>query len=120
MRTRPAIGTRVRIIPTDDLSRVVHRKTGTVVFHPSVDSYSIVVRLDPQEPLRPYMDKMARRFDLKFGRFKAFRRRQGDWIMDYQNVQLLKSVRTPKSPKRTPRRRGSGVSPESGTKAGGE
>lgn len=86
MKARPPIGTRVEISRSAGLSNTVHRKTGVVVAH-HVDGIALVVRLDPQSPPRPYMPPFVRRFDK--GTRLTFRRREGDWGVDYHDVREL-------------------------------
>lgn len=82
LKSRPAVGARVRIGRSSGLPRDVHGKTGTVVAH-HFDQIAIVVRVDPQEPLRPFFTS-AREFDRSVG--LEFERRQGDWVVDYDQL----------------------------------
>jgi hypothetical protein len=98
MKARPPIGTRVRLNRSVGVPRVVG-KTGTVVAHVKGDPISVVVRLDPQTPLRRFMSARVRRGDERFN--VTFRRRENDWIVDYQDVRP-----GPKEDGRALRRRG--------------
>lgn len=82
MKTRPRIGARVRLTRGGGLPPSAAGKVGKVVAHHS-DGIAIIVRLDPQKPLRPYLD-VARKFDKTAG--VRFRRREGDWVIDYHDV----------------------------------
>lgn len=82
LKSRPPVGSRVRISAWAQSSWT--GKTGTVVAHHG-DSIAIIVRLDPQKPLRPYRSDW-RKFDRQTG--IEFRRRDGDVVVDYHHVTI--------------------------------
>lgn len=85
MRTRPPIGARVKLKKHWTLTRA-SGKSGVVVAH-HVDGIAIVVRLDPQRPLRPVRkpDRLIRSRDIG-----GLRRRFNDWVVDYHDVSAIR------------------------------
>lgn len=79
MRSRPDVGTRVRLSRNKDEAGDGAGKLATVVAH-HTDGTAIVVRVDPQTPLQPFRRKET------VGGIGKFRRRMNDWITDFYYV----------------------------------
>lgn len=83
MKTRPAVGTRVRLIGRGVPIPKTQGRAGEVVAH-CTDEFAVIVRLDSRRkhPYRASEPSWAKRHIGKF------RRRMNDWVVDYAELKL--------------------------------